>query len=177
MGHEGTRPATTAHPDLGVEGLIDVDPIVLAVGQGVRAPLPDEAGRRVGVDSTAQKHRLLLVEVASNVAHRLVHCQHRLVQVCKGTAPGELGLGDPKVGNWAPGSPQGKLSHPQGCFQRAGALPASLTNLSTSQLSLPRHLHGGCLSSPPTPIMGRRKQLQTGNRETLVSYSLVAWPA
>lgn len=42
-----------ARPDLSVEGLIDVDPVVLAMGQGIGAPLPDEAGRRVGVDSTA----------------------------------------------------------------------------------------------------------------------------
>lgn len=102
MNHEETRPATT-RPDLGVEGLVDVNSIVLAVGQGVRAPLPDEASRRVGVDSTAQEHRLLLVEVAANVTHCLVHCQHRLVQVCKGTAPVESGLGDPNVGTWAPG--------------------------------------------------------------------------
>lgn len=88
MSHEETKPAA-AHPDLGVEGLIDVDPIVLAVRQGVQAPLPDEAGRWVGVDRTAQEHRLLLVEVASNIAHCLVYCQHWLVQVCKGTAPVE----------------------------------------------------------------------------------------
>lgn len=97
--HEETRLATV-HPDLGVEGLIDVDPIVLAVRQGVRAPLPDEAGRRVGVDSTAQEHRLLLVEVASNIAHCLVHRQHGLIQVCKDTTPGGSGLADPKVGGW-----------------------------------------------------------------------------
>lgn len=95
VSHEGTRPAT-AHPDLGVEGLIDVHPIVLAVGQGIRAPLPDEAGRRVGVDSTTQEHRLLLVEVASNIAHCLMHRQHWLIQVCKGTGPTESGLGYPK---------------------------------------------------------------------------------
>lgn len=89
------EPAT--HPDLSVEGLIDVDPVVLAMGQGIRAPLPDEAGRRVGVDSTAQEHRLLLVEVASHIAHCLVHRQHWLVQVCKGTAPMKSGLGHPKV--------------------------------------------------------------------------------
>lgn len=93
MSHKETRPPT-AHPDLGVEGLIDVHAVVLAVGQGVRAALPDEAGRRVGVDSAAQEHRLLLVEVASNVTHCLVHRQHRLVQVCKGTAPVVSRLGD-----------------------------------------------------------------------------------
>lgn len=74
----GDRPAAV-RPDLGVEGFIDVHPIVLAVGQGVGAPLPDEAGGWVGVDSTAQEHRLLLVEVASDVAYRLVHRQHGLV--------------------------------------------------------------------------------------------------
>lgn len=132
MSHEGTRPAT-AHPDLGVEGLIDVHPIVLAVGQGIRAPLPDEAGRRVGVDSTTQEHRLLLVEVASNIAHCLMHRQHWLIQVCKGTAPMESGLDYSKERSWAPGSPQGKLSCPQGSFQRArySPSPASLTDLSS----------------------------------------------
>lgn len=115
MGGAARRRPAAVHPDLGVEGFIDVDPIVLAVGQGVGAPLPDEAGRRVGVDSTAQEHRLLLVEVASNVAHRLVHRQHRLIQVCKDTAPGRSGLGDPHGGGaWAPGSPPGELSHRQG---------------------------------------------------------------
>lgn len=102
LSHKETRPAI-AHPDLGVEGLIDVDSIVLAVGQGVGAPLPDEACRWVGVDSTAQEHRLLLVEVASNITHCLVHCQHRLIQVCKDTAPAESGLDDSNVedlGSW-----------------------------------------------------------------------------
>lgn len=63
--------------------------------QGVGAPLPDETGRWVGVDRTAQEHRLLLVEVASDIAHRLVHRQYWLVQVCKGTVMVELELHDP----------------------------------------------------------------------------------
>lgn len=42
-----------AHPDLSVERLVDVNPIVLAVGQGVGASLPDKAGGRVGADGTA----------------------------------------------------------------------------------------------------------------------------
>lgn len=96
MSPEEARPAA-AHPDLGVEGLVDVHAVVLAVGQGVGAALPDEAGGRVGVDRAAQEHRLLLVEVAPDVAHRLVHRQHRLVQVCKDTAPGESGMGDPEA--------------------------------------------------------------------------------
>lgn len=89
---EESRPAAV-HPDLGVEGLIDVDPIVLVVRQGVGAPLPDEAGRWVGVDSTAQEHRLLLVEVAANIAHCLVHRQHGLVQVCQGHSPSGVRAG------------------------------------------------------------------------------------
>ena len=63
--------------------------------QGVGAPLPDETGRWVGVDRTAQEHRLLLVEVASDIAHRLVHRQYWLVQVCKGTVTVESELHDP----------------------------------------------------------------------------------
>ena len=99
-----SREETAARPDLGVEGLVDVHPVVLAVRQGVGAPLPDEAGRWVGVDSAAQEHRLLLVEVASNIAHGLVHRQHGLIQVCEGTAPVESELGDPppKVGGLGP---------------------------------------------------------------------------
>lgn len=44
---------TAPHPDLSIERLVDVNPIVLAVGQGVGAPLPDKAGGRVGTDGTA----------------------------------------------------------------------------------------------------------------------------
>lgn len=122
--HEETRPAAV-HPDLGVEGLIDVDPIVLAVRQGVGAPLPDEAGRRVGVDGTAQEHCLLLVEIASNIAHRLVHCQHGLVQVCKDTAPVESGPADPKAGGWVFWQPAGKAKPPsRDASREPDALPA-----------------------------------------------------
>lgn len=121
---EETRPAA-ACPHLGVERLIDVDAIVLAVGQGVRAPLPDEAGWRVGVDSAAQEHRLLLVEVASNIAHRLVHRQHWLVQVCEGRAPRESGLGDSKVRSLGSWQPSGKAKPPsKNASREPDALPA-----------------------------------------------------
>lgn len=157
MSHEGTRPAAVC-PDLGVEGLIDIDPIVLAVGQGVGAPLPDEAGRWVGVDGTAQEHSLLLVEVASNIAHRLVHRQHWFIQVCKGTAPTESGLGDPKVGGLGSWKPLGKPKPPLGMlpesqmFSQPCKLDQTVTDtgldLMASLLSLPRDLHGDYLSSP-----------------------------
>lgn len=70
-------PGECAH--LCVKRLIDVYSHVLVLLEVAAAPLPDEAGGRVGVDRAAQEHRALLVVAAPLFIDRLVHRQQGLV--------------------------------------------------------------------------------------------------
>lgn len=77
------------HVYLSVKRLVDVHSVVLALFNERVPAFPDESRGRVGVNSAAQEHRLLLVVAAAHIADRLVHRQNWCVEVC-GTQPRKI---------------------------------------------------------------------------------------
>lgn len=71
------------HVYLCVKRFVDVYTVVLALLNDIIPTFPDESCWRVGVDSAAQEHRLLLVVTATDITDSLVHCQDRCVKVWK----------------------------------------------------------------------------------------------
>lgn len=62
-----------------VERFVDVNSIVLALGQSLSGSFPDEAGRWVGADSATQEDSLLLVKAPSNITDGLVNGKDRCI--------------------------------------------------------------------------------------------------